>query len=222
MPAEKIIVAIDGPAGAGKSTVAKLVAQKLGFLYIDTGAMYRALTLKAKRRSLDTSDEVAMYELMKNTAIRLSQDQQQLKVFLDGEDVSEEIRTPSISDAVSVIAKIKGVRALMTRLQREFAKNNNAVLEGRDIGTVVFPNAPYKFFIDAQFKERVRRRHKEMKEKKQDVALAHVERDLSFRDNIDSTRECAPLKKADDAVYVDTTDLSIEQVVDKITSAIQK
>lgn len=220
MSVDKSIVAIDGPAGAGKSTVAKLVAKKLGFLYIDTGAMYRALTLKVKRLRLNLKDKTAIIDIMKKTNINLKYNQGSLCVILDGEDITGEIRKPYITDGVSDIAKIKQVRKLMTQLQRKFAKDNDSVLEGRDIGTVVFPKAKYKFFIDADFKERVNRRFKELKENNENVTLEFVEKDLALRDKIDSTREFAPLKKAADAIYIDTTNLRINKVVEKIISCI--
>jgi cytidylate kinase len=218
---QKIIIAIDGPAGAGKSTIAKLIAQKLGLFYIDTGALYRALTLKAKRLQLDFKKEDAIIDLLKKTNITMEYDKNNLKITLDDEDVTKEIRKPYITEGVSDIAKIKGVREIMTRLQRKLAENNSCILEGRDIGTVVFPNAQYKFFLDADFKERVQRRFKEMEGKKENINVESVEKDLSTRDKIDSTREIAPLKKADDAIYVDTTNLSIEDVVDKVSSWIK-
>lgn len=217
----KIIVAIDGPAGAGKSTVAKLVAKKLGFFYIDTGALYRALTLKAKRKNLNLKNKKLITNLLKNTRIKLKYNKNKLKVTLDNEDVSKEIRKPYISYGVSDVAKIKGVRQIMTQLQRKLAKDNNSVLEGRDIGTVVFPNAKYKFYLDADFKERVARRFKELKEKKENIEIQTVENDLSTRDKIDSTRKIAPLKQAKDAIYIDTTNLSIKGVTDKIISWIK-
>ena len=219
MSSEKIIVAIDGPAGAGKSTVAKLLAQRLSYLYIDTGAMYRALTLKVKRNKINPSDEAAVCALMNNTAIELRYANNTLKVFLDSEDVSEEIRKPYISEGISEISKMKSVRASMTQLQRSLAKNNNCVLEGRDIGTVVFPNAQHKFYIDADFKERAFRRFKELKEKKETISLEGVEKDLSKRDTIDSTRECAPLKKAEDAIHIDTTSLTVEEVIETLIAS---
>ena len=217
----KIIIAIDGPAGAGKSTVAKLIAEKLGFIYIDTGAMYRSLALKVKRLGLNLENEKKITELAEKTSINLQYHNNKLKVILDNEDVSEEIRKPYITDRVSEVAKIKEVRKIMTNLQRQFAKNNNCVLEGRDIGTVVFPNAQYKFYLDADFTERTKRRFKELKEKKEKIQIMAVEKDLSQRDRIDSTRETAPLKKAQDAVYIDSTNLSIQQVVDKISLCIK-
>jgi CMP/dCMP kinase len=209
-----MIIAIDGPAGAGKSTVARIIAQKLGFLYIDTGAMYRALTLKALERKIDAKDIPALIEMARSTNIDLTNNQDSsLKILLDGRDVSSPIRQPRITRLVSDIAKIKGVREIMLGLQRKFGKLRDSVLDGRDIGTVVFPDADKKFYIDAEFSVRVRRRYKELKELNQDVTLKDIEKDLRNRDNIDSTREFAPLKKADDAIYIDTTNMAIEEVV---------
>ena len=217
-----MIIAIDGPAGAGKSTVARIIAQKLGFLYIDTGAMYRALTLRALERKIDAKDIPALIEMAHSTNIDLTNNQDgSLKIFLDGQDVSRLIRQPRITRLVSDIAKIKGVREIMLGLQRKFGKQRDSVLDGRDIGTVVFPDADKKFYIDAEFSVRVRRRYKELKELNQDVTLEDIEKDLRNRDNIDSTREFAPLKKADDAIYIDTTNMTIEEVVNRVLSYIQ-
>ena len=212
-----MIIAIDGPAGAGKSTVARIIAQKLGFLYIDTGAMYRALTLKALERKINVNDIAALIEMARSTNIDLTNNpDSSLKILLDGRDVSSPIRQPRITRLVSDIAKIKGVREIMLGLQRKFGKLRDSVLDGRDIGTVVFPDADKKFYIDAEFSVRVRRRYKELKELNQDVTLKNIEKDLRNRDNIDSTREFAPLKKADDAIYIDTTNMAIEEVVQTI------
>ncbi len=217
-----MIIAIDGPAGAGKSTVARIIAQKLGFLYIDTGAMYRALTLKALERKINAKNIPALIEMARSTNIDLTNNQDSsLKILLDGRDVSSPIRQPRITRLVSDIAKIKGVREIMLGLQRKFGKLRDSVLDGRDIGTVVFPDADKKFYIDAEFSVRVRRRYKELKELNQDVTLKDIEKDLRNRDNIDSTREFAPLKKADDAIYIDTTNMAIEEVVNKVLSYIQ-
>jgi len=216
-----MIIAIDGPAGAGKSTVARITAQKLGFLYIDTGAMYRALTLKALEKKIDVKDTAALIEMARSSVIDLVDNQDgALKVFLDGKDVSQPIRKPHITKLVSDIAKIKGVRQIMLALQRKMGQQRDSLLDGRDIGTVVFPEAERKFYIDADFKERVRRRYTELKELGQDVTPEDIENDLRNRDKIDSTREFAPLKKADDAVYIDTTNMSIEEVVKKILECI--
>jgi len=217
-----MIIAIDGPAGAGKSTVAKILAKRLGFLYIDTGAMYRALSLKALRENIEIKDTQKIIDLASCTQISLSNNPDgSLKVLLDEEDVTELIRQPAVTQIVSEIAKIEGVRRLMWDLQRKLAKNQNSVLDGRDIGTVVFPNADKKFFLDADFKERVKRRYKELKELKQEITWEAVEEDLRNRDKIDSTRACAPLKKAEDALYVDTTHMSIEEVVEYLLKQIQ-
>jgi len=212
-----MIIAIDGPAGAGKSTVAKLLARRLGFLYIDTGAMYRALTLKALENNIDISDEQKINALALKTSIDLRNNPDgSLNVFLDGRDVSLDIRKLRITQFVSDVSKIKGVRLVLVKLQRELGQRGDCVLEGRDIGTVVFPDAEKKFFIDASVGVRANRRFKELKGLNQNVAEADVAKDLSNRDKIDSTREVSPLCKAEDAIYIDTTELSIQQVVEKM------
>ncbi len=212
-----MIIAVDGPAGAGKSTAAKILAQKLGFLYIDTGAMYRALTLKVIEENMDIKDTKSIVEMARDTTIELKNDNgPSLKVFLDGRDVSLAIRQPGITKIVSDIAKIKEVRQIMLETQRKQGRQQDSVLDGRDIATVVFPDADKKFYIDAKFEERAMRRYKELKEKLVDITLDEVKQDLLNRDTIDSTREFAPLKKADDAIYVDTTDMSINEVVEML------
>lgn len=217
-----MIIAIDGPAGSGKSTVAKLIAKELGFLYIDTGAMYRALTLKALDANIDIKDEARLIQLAKDSKIDLSNKPEgTLQIYLDDKDVTTDIRAPRITQFVSDLAKIKGLRQIMLNIQRELGGSKNAVIEGRDIGTVVFPDADNKFYLDADFKERVVRRYKELKELNQDVTLEEIQEDLNRRDNTDSNRECAPLKKAPDAVYIDTTDMTIKEVVDKIFKEIK-
>ncbi len=217
-----MIIAIDGPAGAGKSTVSKIVAQKLGFIYIDTGAMYRAITLKAIEQNISLTDTQQLIQMAGSTTIDLkSRADGSLQVCLDGRDVSKEIREPRITKLVSDIAKIKEVRQVMLRLQRKLGKSKNSVLDGRDIGTVVFPEADKKFYIDAQFPVRIERRYKELIAAGEQISEKEVQQDLHNRDKIDSTREFAPLKKADDAIYVDTTDLDIQQVVNKVLSYIK-
>lgn len=212
-----MIIAIDGPAGAGKSTVAKRLARRLNFLYIDTGAMYRALTLKAIENNADSGDEKALARLAAQTSIDLIDNSDgSLKVLLDGRDVSTEIRHPRITKVVSEVARIKEVRKVMVELQRKLGSAKNSVLEGRDIGTVVFPQADKKFYLDARFEERTQRRYKELQGSAQQVTPDDVASDLANRDNIDSTRECSPLKKAEDAIYIDTTEMAIEEVVDKL------
>ncbi|MGE5308568.1 MAG: (d)CMP kinase [Deltaproteobacteria bacterium] len=218
-----MIIAVDGPAGAGKSTVAKILAKRLGLLYIDTGAMYRALTFKALETGTDINDEKAMEELAKGSVIDLNNGPEGLKVSIDGRDVTQAIREPRVSARVSDVARIAGVRYVMAGLQRRLGHSHDSILDGRDIGTVVFPKADYKFFIDASPGERVNRRFKDFKDLKIDnVSREQVEKDLANRDKIDSTRACAPLKKADDAIYIDTTALGIDQVVDKMLSYIKK
>lgn len=217
-----MIIAIDGPAGAGKSTVAKLIANKLGFLYIDTGALYRALTLKALESQIDIKDAHCLIKLAQNAQIELKNNQNgSLKIFLDGRDVTVLIRQPRITKLVSDIAKIKEVRQVLLNLQRGLGEQRDSVLDGRDIGTVVFPDADRKFYIDADFKERVRRRFKELSEQGENVAPKDVEDDLRNRDTIDSSRQFAPLKKADDAIYIDTTDMTIEEVTEALMKNIK-
>lgn len=220
----KPIIAIDGPAGSGKSTIAKRIAKECGFFYIDTGAMYRALALKAKRLGVNPEDRENIVKLSKNINIELRYEtsSSRLTVFLDSEDVSEEIRKPSITEHVSTIAKIKEVRDQMVILQRKMAEGKKAILEGRDIATVVFPDAYKKFYIDADPEERIRRRFLELKEKKISVDETTVQKDITFRDKTDSTREHAPLKRAQDAIYIDTTHLSIDEVVRCVLEEIQK
>ncbi len=211
-----LIIAIDGPAGSGKSTVARLVAQRLKYLYVDTGAMYRALTLKAIRMKANLEDEDALGALAKATDIKLKQVSGSLKVYLNGEDVSQEIRKPEVTNAVSYIARAKPVRARMVILQRRLGEKGRVVLEGRDIGTVVFPNADKKFYIDASFDVRVMRRYRELKEGGLKITKGGVKKDLKSRDESDLTRSIGSLKKANDAIYIDTSNLTIEEVVNKI------
>jgi cytidylate kinase len=214
------IIAIDGPAGSGKSTVAKAVAKRLGFLYVDTGAMYRALTWDAIRKKIDFSDTVAIVKLAKKINIQLKMRQDSLQVSIDGKDISKAIRKQTLTAKVRYIAAIEGVRKEMVRLQRSLAKKaKGAVLEGRDIGTVVFPNARYKFYLDARMNERIQRRFKQLQQMGQKVNMAQIRKDVRERDYSDINRKIAPLVRAKDAVYIDTTDLNIAQVVERILSA---
>ncbi|MFA5146410.1 MAG: (d)CMP kinase [Candidatus Omnitrophota bacterium] len=215
-----LVIAIDGPAGSGKSTVSKLIAKKLGILYVDTGAMYRALTLKAMRERIDLKDEDALVSLARSTGIDLGEGAGRLRVLLDGEDVAGLIRTPELTANIKYIARVPGVRHEMVRLQRAIGKRQGAVLEGRDIGTVVFPDADHKFYLDASVKERARRRHRELLESGEKVSVEEIEKDIVVRDESDIKREVGALKKADDAVLIDTTGLTINEVVEKILSHI--
>lgn len=218
-----MIIAIDGPAGSGKSTVAKLLAKKLGFLYIDTGAMYRAITLKAINLKIDPKDERKVLEMAKKTSIDMvSSSNGPIQVLLDSIDVSVAIREPRVTKHVSDVAKMKSVRELLVTLQRKLGNSRNSILDGRDIGTAVFPKAEKKFFIDASFEERVERRLKDfMNLNIPGVNRDSVAADLKNRDTIDSTREHSPLKKAEDAVYIDTTKMTIQEVVNAMMARVK-
>lgn len=218
---KKIIIAIDGPAGSGKSTVSRMIAKRLGILYIDTGAMYRALTLKAMRLNLDLEDERSLTELAHSTKIDLMEEAGALKVTLDAEDVTGLIRTPELTNNVKFIARVPGVRKEMVRLQRAIGGKSGAVLEGRDIGTVVFPDADFKFYLDASLEERARRRHKELVESGQKITPEEIKKDVFVRDESDIRRSVGALKAAPDAIVVDTTDLSIDDVVGKVLGYIK-
>ena len=215
-----LIIAIDGPAGSGKSTVSKMIAKKLDLLYIDTGAMYRALTLKAMKRGIDLKDQKSLVDLAKTTKIELKDDKGGLSVYLDGEDVSVPIRTPEVTANVRYIAGTPGVRRGMVKLQRALGQKSGGVLEGRDIGTVVFPDADYKFYLDASPEERAKRRYKDMVALGAGQEVDRIKKDIIERDASDVNRSVGALKKAGDAIYIDTTDLSIEEVVGRIESYI--
>ncbi|HRC79922.1 MAG TPA: (d)CMP kinase [Sedimentibacter sp.] len=210
-----MIIAIDGPSGAGKSTVAKLLSKELGFEYIDTGAMYRALAYKAYNQGIEIN-ESQIEEMLKTTHIDYHDNQ----IYLDGKNVENLIREEAISIATSKISALKVVREKMVELQRRIAANKNAVLEGRDIGTVVFPDADYKFFITAPVEERARRRYEQLKASNIEADYDSVLRDMKRRDQNDSTREYAPLKKAEDAILIDTSRMELKDVVKAITGYI--
>ena len=213
---KNIIIAVDGPAGAGKSTIAKIIAKKLNINYIDTGAMYRAVTLKCLQNNIDIKDEQAVIEMAKKTSI----DFRDNNIYLDSKIVNDEIRTVEVSQNVSDVAKIKEVRYLMVDVQRNIGKVSSVILDGRDIGSYVFPNADYKFFLVATPEERGKRRYKELVNKGYDVNLEEIISDIIKRDEIDSNREFAPLVKADDAIEIDTTGKSINEVVQSVLSKI--
>ena len=219
MDERKKVVAIDGPAGAGKSTVSKIVATRLGYTYIDTGAMYRAVALKVLESKLPLTEE-AIIEAARDVEIDQQSADGVTKTFLDGRDVSTEIRTPEVSKIVSPVAKVGFVRQRLTELQRKMATRGGVLMDGRDIGTVVLPNADVKIFLTASVTERARRRFEELKAKGFDVNLSEIEKDIATRDKIDSEREIAPLKQADDAILLDTTALTIEEVTAKIIELI--
>jgi len=216
------IITVDGPAGSGKSTVARLLAKKLGFTYIDTGAMYRALTLKALRNNIDLNDEGRLSLLAADTSLDITNDSSgSLKVFLDNENVASLIRTPKLTNNVSYVAKVAGVRDRMKENQRRIGRRGRCVLEGRDIGTVVFPDAKHKFYLDAEFDERVKRRFEELLKDGYKLTPEEIAKDLKLRDRKDMNRDIAPLKKAEDAVYIDTTNMKITEVVNKLASYIE-
>lgn len=210
------VIAIDGPAGSGKSTTARLVAKRLGFTYLDTGAMYRALTLKVLESKIDVHSEIEVLALIPVTKIELESQKRRLSVILDGRDVTRQIRSEQVSRDVSTISTYKGVRDWMIQLQRKIAAQQRIVAEGRDIGTMVFPNARLKIFLTASLAERAKRRQKDISSEGESTPLKQVAADLKQRDFIDSTRNINPLKKADDAIELDTTNLTIEQQVDFI------
>ena len=212
------VVAIDGPAGAGKSTVAKKVADKLGYGYLDTGAMYRAVTYKALQENVDFSDVKALQCCATESGLRFEQSENscQPRVFLKDIEVTKEIRTPEVSKNVSVVSAVKEVRAVMTNLQREIGNNGKWVVDGRDIGTVVFPNAKTKIFLTASIEERAQRRYKDLIEKGFEPDLESLKQDIAKRDELDSNRDVAPLVQAKDAILLDTTAMTVEQVIERI------
>lgn len=219
---KKISVAIDGPAAAGKSTVAKAVAEKLAYIYIDTGAMYRAITYKALESNVDIMNEEAVLDLLHHTDLELTHTEAGQRVIVDGQDVSEAIRTPEVTNNVSQVAKYKGIREDMARRQRELATRGGVVMDGRDIGTHVLPNAEVKIFMLASVEERAKRRHKENLEKGFSSDLEKLKEEIALRDKMDSEREVAPLTKADGAIEFDTTSLTKEEVVQKMLEIIEK
>lgn len=222
MQDRKIVVAIDGPAGAGKSTVARQVAKELGYIYIDTGAMYRALTLKALRQEIQMTDEDALTQLAQDTDISIAYHDHTQIIYMDGEDVSVEIRLPIVSQNVSMVAKVPGVRIEMVRLQRDLAAPGGVVMDGRDIGSYVLPAAECKIFLTASAAERARRRAGDLEAAGLQVDLNELEQEIAMRDRIDSTREMAPLVQADDALLIDSSRMCFVEVVDKVKNCIRE
>ncbi len=220
---KKLIIAIDGPAGSGKSTVSKLVARRLGLLYLDTGAMYRALTLKAMNKKIDLNDAPALVRMTEDTklAVETSPSADSITVLLDGEDVTRRIRTPEVTENIKYIARVPGVRHCMVATQRAIASKSGAVLEGRDTTTVVFPDAAYKFYLDASIEERASRRFKELKAAGIDTALARLKEDVRLRDESDKTRSVGALTLSKDAIYIDTSKMTIGEVVEKMLGYIE-
>jgi len=217
-----LIVAIDGPSGAGKSTLAKRLAKDLGFTYLDTGAMYRALALKILRQGLDLSDSSKLAALINSTQIDLFESEGKLKVFLDGADVSDLIRTAEVSQMASKASALPSVRKRMLELQRALGGKGDVVAEGRDIGTVIFPEAEVKIYLDASVRERARRRYEELRGAGSDVSLEETEREMQQRDKRDSERDLAPLRKADDALAIDSSGLSADAVAEQARRAVKQ
>ena len=215
-----LVIAIDGPAGAGKSTIAKIVAKKLGYVYIDTGAMYRAVAWKvlAEKKLDDEMTDAFIINAAKNIDIDLKYENDKTVVRVNGTDVTNEIRTPEVSGAVSQVAKLPEVREKMVTLQRKMGENGAIVMDGRDIASHVLPNANVKIFLTASIDERARRRCKEMTEKGYDVSLDEIKRDIAARDKADTERKVSPLVRVPDAELVDTTGMSIDEVTQKILS----
>jgi cytidylate kinase len=219
---KKEVIAIDGPAGSGKSTTAKLVSKKLGFVYLDTGAMYRAITLKALRKKISPKDEEKLTQIAQNSNLDLREEEGVSKVYLDEEDITESIREPSINRIVSDISVHKKLRAVLVAKQKELGEKHNLVAEGRDTTTVVFPQATLKVYLDCDIKERAKRRMLELQAKGIQTTLDEQIHELSSRDKIDSQRETSPLKLDPEAVIVDTTDLTIEGQVKKVIESYNK
>lgn len=210
-------IAIDGPAGAGKSSIARAAAANLGFLYVDTGALYRTVALGALKHGLKPEDKEEIIALLPELTVTMGFVEGEQRVFLNGEDVSEEIRLPEVSGAASTVSAIPEVRAFLFDLQQNMAKTNNVLMDGRDIGTVVLPDAQLKIFLTATPEERARRRYEQLKDK-EGITYEEVLKDLNQRDYQDTHRDIAPLRQADDAILLDTTDMSFDEVVNAIES----
>ena len=219
--AEPVIIAIDGPAGAGKSTIARALARHLKYSFLDTGAMYRSVTWKALKTGIDLENESALVDLARQTRIDLEPDDRGVRVLCDGEDVSTAIRAVEVTNNTFYIARAPGVREILVQWQRDIAGKKSVVAEGRDVGTVVFPQADFKFYLDADSKERCRRRVLELREKGKDVDEEKMLARIIARDESDFNRSAGPLKQADDAVLIDSTCLSIDQVIDSLLKYIQ-
>ena len=219
---KKINIAIDGPAGAGKSTVAKLVAKSLNYIYIDTGAMYRALTFKAIELGIDLNNQNLLNDYLKNHSIELINEGGFQRVEVDGINISDKIRTPEVSNNVSLVSSHPLVRKTMVEIQKNLAIDSNVVMDGRDIGTNVLPNAEIKIFLTASIGERARRRYTELLEKGYDANLENIKNEIALRDKKDQERLINPLKMADDAILLDTSSLTIGQVVEKILDTVKE
>ena len=215
-------IAIDGPAGAGKSTIAKIVAKKLGFIYVDTGAMYRTMALACFRDNISQDDEASVVKKCQNVKVTLAYENGTQTVFLNGEDVSTEIRQEVIGNMTSAIAVYSPVRKILVNMQQELARTNEVVMDGRDIGSAVLPNADLKIYLTASSRTRATRRYKELVEKGQVCDIDEIEKDIKDRDYRDMHREISPLVQADDAVLIDSSDMDIDTVVSEIIKLVNK
>ncbi|MFZ7126924.1 MAG: (d)CMP kinase [Desulfobacterales bacterium] len=216
----KLVITIDGPAGAGKTTVSRTLARRLGYRYVDTGALYRAVALAAIRAGIDAGDEAALASLCRRLSIRFMPGEDGTRLFLNGEDITGLIRTPRVSMLASAVSALSAVRGYLLDIQRVMGEEKEAVFEGRDMGTVVFPDADVKFYLDADPRIRAERRHREIGPS-EDLTVDVVERDIRERDRNDMNREVAPLRPAEDAHRIDSTSLGVEAVVDRMLEIIQ-
>lgn len=215
-------IAIDGPSATGKSTLAKALAKELSFIYIDTGAMYRAVGLYNIRKNIDLNNEADVVNTLKDISIDIKYIDKEQRIFLNGEDVSNQIREEKVGTAASIVSTYKKVREVLVDLQRSLANVQNVIMDGRDIGTVVLPNASLKIFLTASSEERTKRRYLELKEKGKDVSIEDVAKELKERDERDTKRANSPLTKAEDAILVDTTNMNIEQTIEYIKKSYEK
>ncbi len=218
---KRAVITIDGPAGAGKTSIAKIVSRKLGYNYIDTGAMYRAISWKAFKEKIDLKAKEKLIKMVKNTKIELKNRAGMVRVYLDRKDITNKIRGKRLAEGASILATVPEVREQLMKIQRRMGSSGGIVVEGRDIGTVVFPRADYKFYLDASIKERALRKYRELKVKGKEGQLAELEKAIRSRDKRDRTRRVAPLKIARDAVVIDSTDMSKKEVVEFILKRIQ-
>lgn len=216
------VVAIDGPAGSGKGTITKQIAQRLNLVNVDTGAMYRCVTLKAIRSQIDSSELEKVEKMLDETNIEIERDGEIQTFLLDGENVSNQIRTPEVDSQVAKFAALACVRNKMTPLQRKMGEKENIIMEGRDIGTTVFPEADVKIYLDASVEERARRRYKQNQEKGIEISYEEVLESIKQRHKLETEREIAPLRQAEDAIYIDSSNMTIEEVVEKISKIIEK